>query len=109
MATFLLILFGFMFFLYGKNNPTEETFVAKHGPKPIFNESNHSYLEVVQYLQEMAVDPDSIQLESCAKMKQTDKGWFVRCKYLGKNKHGEFSQASKGFYISNRRVILTQK
>ncbi len=94
------------------NNETasiESSFADKHGPEPLFNQFNGSYFEVAEYLQQTAVNPDSVKIDSCTNVKETDKGWFVRCKYAAKNKLGAVAIASNGFYISNRKVILTEK
>jgi hypothetical protein len=84
-------------------------YVYKHGPEPLFNEINDSYFEVAEYLQQVAINPDSVKINSCTKAKETDKGWFVRCKYTAKNKREAIAEGSNGFYISKNKVILREK
>jgi hypothetical protein len=113
----LILFIAFGYWLVTKsqekiNNETasvENSFAAKHGPEPLFNEFNGSYFEVAEYLQQTAVNPDSVKIDSCTNVKETDKGWFVRCKYSAQNKLGAVAEASNGFYISNKKVVLTDK
>ena len=107
----LFILIGIWTFQNSQGEINTETllYVYKHGPEPLFNEINDSYFEVAEYLQQVAINPDSVKINSCTKAKETDKGWFVRCKYTAKNKRGVVAGGSKGFYISNNEVILREK
>jgi hypothetical protein len=107
----LFILIGIWTFQnrQGEFNDEILLYVYKHGPEPFFNEINGSYSEVAEYLQQVAINPDSVKINSCTKAKETDKGWFVRCKYTAKNKRGAVAEGSNGFYISNNKVILREK
>jgi hypothetical protein len=93
----------------GEINTEIISYVYKHGPEPLINEINGSYIEVAEYLQQVAINPDSVKITSCTNAKKTDKGWFVRCKYTAKNKRGAVAEGSNGFYISNNKVILREK
>ncbi len=114
-AFILFIFFGMLSFLNRQSKPkkeiviTEESYISKHGPEPLMKEFNNSYFEVAEYLQQVAVDPDSVKINSCTNAKKTDKGWLVRCKYTAKNKRGEVGAGSNDFYISNNEVVLREK
>lgn len=75
------------------------------GKMPIQSRWDGSYMEVDQYLEAVANDPDSIDIQGCTKPYFTTQGWMVGCDYRGRNGFGGMIRQSSWFTIVRNRVV----
>jgi len=64
-----------------------------------------SYLEVKNYLNRTAHDPDSIEIDACTKVFRSKKGWLVGCQYRGRNGFGGMVRKANWFTIRQGSVV----
>lgn len=79
--------------------------VARIGEMPVASAWDGAYYEVERYLQKIAHDPDSIDMDACSKPLEKDVGWVVRCDYRGKNAFGALIRKSGVFVIKHGEVV----
>lgn len=79
--------------------------IAKFGEPPTQSAWDGSYFAVEQYLERVANDPDSIEIDGCTKVYHTNEGWLVGCDYRGRNAFGGMIRQSNWFTIVHGRVI----
>lgn len=79
--------------------------IAKFGEAPTQSAWDGSYYAVERYLQRIANDPDSIDIDGCTKVYYTESGWLVGCDYRGRNGFGGMIRQSNWFTIIHNRVI----
>lgn len=79
--------------------------LAKFGEMPTASAWDGSYVEVKDYLKQVANDPKSIDMAGCTKVYLTDGGWVVGCDYRGKNAFGGVVRNSNWFTIRHGRVV----
>jgi len=79
--------------------------IARIGNAPVAYAWDGSYGEVERYLERVANDPDSIDIEGCSKSVESKKGWIVRCEYRGKNAFGALIKKNGLFVISHGQVV----
>lgn len=79
--------------------------VARFGEAPVASAWDGSYLAVERYLEQIANDPDSIEIAGCTEVYNTDKGWLVGCDYRGRNAFGGIIRQSNWFTIVHDRVV----
>ncbi len=63
-----------------------------------------SYLPVTNYLETIANDPDSIDIDACTKVYYTTEGWLVGCDYRGRNAFGGIVRQSNWFTVVHNQV-----
>lgn len=66
------------------------------------------YLEVLQYLQKAAHDPNSLEFEGCTDVHQSNQGWVVGCAYRGRNGYGGIVKNSNWFTIRHGKVVKVE-
>jgi hypothetical protein len=88
-----------------KTRKDNETRLAKFGNPPVASAWDGSYLAVNRYLDRVANDPDSIEIDECTEVYKTDKGWLVGCNYRGRNAFGGMIRQSNWFTIVHDSVI----
>jgi hypothetical protein len=76
-----------------------QALAARCGSSPLQSAWDGSYHYVESYLQEIANDPDSIDVEKCTKAVLTDSCWKTVCKYRGKNAFGGLVVKIDTFYM----------
>jgi len=86
-----------------------EARIAKFGEAPIQSAWDGSYPAVERYLERVANDPDSIEMDGCTKVYHIKKGWLVGCDYRGRNAFGGMVKQSNWFTIVHGRVIQKHK
>ena len=79
--------------------------IAKFGAAPTQSAWDGSYYEVERYLERVANDPDSIDIDGCTKVYHTESGWLVGCDYRGRNAFGGMIRQSNWFTIIHGQVI----
>ncbi len=78
----------------------------KFGDKPKPSGWDGSYFEVERYLESVANDPGSIEIDNCTKPYFDDKsGWIVGCDYRGRNAFGGMIRNSNWFVIRHGKVV----
>lgn len=75
------------------------------GEKPVKSAWDGTYYVVENYLERVANDPDSIDVESCTDVYTTDDGWLVGCNYRGKNAFGGMIRKANWFTILQGNVV----
>ena len=83
----------------------QRALAAKFGEKPQQVVEGRPYWQVEYYLKEVANDPDSIEVDRCTKVYQSERGWLVGCDYRGRNAFGGMIRKSNWFTISHDRVV----
>ena len=78
---------------------------AKFGEAPTQSAWDGSYYAVERYLKRVANDPDSIDMDGCTKVYNTESGWLVGCDYRGRNAFGGMIRQSNWFTIVHDQVI----
>lgn len=78
--------------------------LAKFGESPVASAWDGSYRAVTRYLEQIANDPDSIDIDACTKVYHIKTGWLVGCDYRGKNAFGATIRISNWFTIVHGRV-----
>jgi hypothetical protein len=79
--------------------------LAMFGEPPKQSAWDGSYYEVERYLKKVANDPDSIDIDECTGVYQTEKGWLVGCDYRGRNAFGALIRQSNWFTIVHGNVV----
>lgn len=79
-----------------------------YGEIPIRSAWDGSYREVERYLESVAHDPDSIDVENCTEPYKAKTGWIVLCKYRGKNAFGGMILKHNWFVIRQRQVVAVE-
>ena len=79
--------------------------IAKFGEPPQLDPFSGAYRPVERYLERVANDPDSIEMEDCTKVYRGDHGWLVSCDYRGKNAFGAVVWQSNWFTIVHGEVV----
>ncbi|WMO12859.1 hypothetical protein [Pseudoalteromonas piscicida] len=82
-----------------------EARIAKFGEPPTQSAWDGSYYEVERYLERVANDPDSINIDGCTNVYHTESGWLVGCDYRGRNGFGGMIRQSNWFTIIHGQVI----
>lgn len=82
-----------------------EARIAKFGKPPTQSAWDGSYYAVERYLERVANDPDSIDIDSCTKVYHIKSGWLVGCDYRGRNSFGGMIRQSNWFTIVHDQVI----
>lgn len=91
-----------------KTTTVATSFEDKFGQEPKPSPWDGSYRTVNKYLEQVAHDPDSIEIKGCTNViRNSDKGWQVRCNYYGKNAYGGKIQNSTVFFIQHGQVTST--
>ena len=88
-----------------KNTKESEARPAAFGIAPVASGWDGSYLAVNRYLERVANDPDSIEIDGCTEVYTTDKGWLVGCNYRGRNAFGGMIRQSNWFTIVHDTVV----
>ena len=83
--------------------------LTRFGPLPEKSAWDGSYRIVTTYLEGVANDPSSIDIDACTKVYYTDLGWLVGCDYRGKNAFGGVVRQSNWFTILHGRVVLFEE
>lgn len=83
----------------------QEKWVKLYGEPPKQYSYHGPYYQVTSYLERIANDPDSIDVESCTQVYMGDDGWVVGCTYRGKNGFGGLIRKSSWFTLINGRVV----
>ena len=79
--------------------------IQKYGEPPTQSAWDGSYYEVERYLESVANDPDSIEIDTCTGVYRNDDGWLVGCDYRGRNAFGGMIRKSNWFLIRHGRVV----
>lgn len=79
--------------------------LARFGESPTQSAWDGSYYEVERYLKRIANDPDSIEIDTCTSVYQTENGWLVGCDYRGRNAFGGMIRQSNWFTIVHGTVV----
>lgn len=79
--------------------------LAKFGERPTQSGWDGSYSPVKRYLERIANDPDSIDIDNCTEVYYTKDGWLVGCDYRGRNAFGGMIRQSNWFIIVHGTVI----
>lgn len=74
------------------------------GEAPIQSGWDGSYRVVEEYLNRIANDPDSIEIDGCTSVYHTKDGWLVGCDYRGRNAFGGMIRQSNWFTIVHGQV-----
>ncbi|MBW2606100.1 MAG: OadG family protein [Deltaproteobacteria bacterium] len=83
-----------------------KTRVAVYGEPPENSAWDGSVRCVKKYLEEVAVDPESLKFEKWGKVVYNkNDGWLVWCQYRGKNSFGGYVRNINWFIIQNNRVV----
>ena len=82
-----------------------QVYIAKHGKAPKRSGWDGSYYEVKQYLEDIARDPDSLDIDACTKVYKNKGGWLVGCDYRGRNGFWGMTRQSNWFTIRHGQVI----
>jgi uncharacterized protein (UPF0297 family) len=88
-----------------KKEKEQEMRIAKFGEPPTQSAWDGSYYAVERYLKKVANDPDSIKMDGCTNVYQTESGWLVGCNYRGRNAFGGMIRQSNWFTIIHDQVI----
>ena len=88
-----------------KKKKERDARIAAFGEPPIQSGWDGSYSAVENYLEAIANDPDSIELDGCTKVYHTKDGWLVGCDYRGRNAFGGMIRQSNWFTIVYGRVV----
>lgn len=83
--------------------------IAAFGAPPLKSEWDGSYGVVESYLEQVANDPGSIDIQACTDVYDTKQGWLVGCDYRGKNSFGALVKQSNWFVIVHDRVVKMEK
>ncbi len=86
-----------------------EARIAKFGEAPVQSAWDGSYRAVERYLESVANDPDSIEMDGCTKVYHIKEGWLVGCDYRGRNAFGGMVRQSNWFTIVHGIVIQKHK
>lgn len=86
-----------------------EARIAKFGETPVQSPWDGSYRAVERYLERVANDSDSIEMDGCTEVDHIKEGWLVGCNYRGRNAFGGMVRQSNWFTIVHGRVNQKHK
>jgi hypothetical protein len=82
-----------------------EKLVAKFGRAPVASAWDGSYSEVERYLERVARDPDSVEVDGCTEVKRATNGWLVGCNWRGRNGFGGMERQANWFTVRGGQVV----
>lgn len=84
-------------------DPELQAYITKFGTKP----SGRHYMSI--FVEQMARDPDSVEMEECTDAEQSPKGWVIGCRFRAKNGFGGYNREMRWFIINHDRAIYVSE
>ena len=82
-----------------------ENRIDRFGKKPVPSAWDGTYIEVSMYLEDVAHNPDAVEITRCTEVYHHEGGWLVACDWRGENGFGAVRRYRNWFTIRQSRVV----